>query len=103
MFQKNKCKDDFPLIHSCLQLLFDFQVTMCSKLFPQHILSIEKSPPKSLFSINIDGVVSFKIECFGIRMVIKNCSGHLCVAIVVKVNLVLSPLKVELLAIKEVL
>lgn len=60
-----------------------------------------KSPPQGLCCINVDGAISSKQESSAVGMVIRNTMGALCLAKTVKVGQLVSPLEVELLAIKE--
>lgn len=55
-----------------------------------------------LLSINVD-VVSSKNGCSTMGKLTRNCSGQLCVVKAIAVGQILSPLKVEQLAIKEAL
>lgn len=80
LFHTNQHKDDGSLIQTCLQLLSDFQDTIPRKSDTLRHLICWRPPPQGSYYINVDEAVSSKIGVSVVGMVIRNSSGHLCVA-----------------------
>lgn len=62
-----------------------------------------KLSPQGMYYIKVDGAISSKKSCLAVGMVIKNASGAFIMGKAQKFSRVMSPLIVEIMAIKEAL